>query len=67
MIVEVASARAKFRLGLAVLVEPAFPKTLIGGLIVMREIEAVFDERGTGIGVVANTISSDPWVQQGKR
>jgi len=67
MIVQVARAGAKFRFGLAVLVTVGFPKTLIRRLIVMCEIQIVLDERGAGVGIVANTIPSDPGVQQGKR
>jgi hypothetical protein len=33
----------------------------------MREIQIVLDERGAGVGVVADAIPSDPGVQQGKR
>ena len=67
MIVEVARAGAKFHLGLTVLVQAAFPKTLISRLVVVREIQIVFDERGTGVGIVADTIPPDPGVQEGKR
>ena len=66
MIVEVASAGTKSSLGLAVLVTAGFPEAFIGRLIVMREIQGVFDEWGAGIRVVANTIPSDPWVQERK-
>ena len=67
MVVEVARASAKFRLGLAVLVKAAFPKTVIGRLIIVREIQIVLDERGAGVRVIADAIPSDPGVQQGKR
>ena len=67
MIVQVAGPGPLICLGLTVLIKAAFPKTLIGRLIVMYEIEVVFDERGAGVGIVANTIASDPRVQKRKR
>jgi hypothetical protein len=67
MIVEVACAGAKFCPGLAILIQATLSKTLIGSLIVMREIQIVLDECGAGIRVVADTIPPDPGVQEGKR
>ncbi len=67
MIVQVACPGPLICLRLTVLIQAAFSKTLIGRLIVMCEIKVMFDERGAGVGIVANTIASDPRVQQGKR
>jgi len=66
MIVKVASAGTKSSLGLAVLVTAGFPEAFIGRLIVVREIQIVFDERRAGIRIVADAIPSDPGVQQGE-
>ena len=55
------------RFGLSILIDPTFPKTVIRGLVVMCEIKAVFDERGADVGVVADTIASDPRIRQRKR
>ena len=67
MIVEVPRLGAKFGLGLAVLIAASFLKTFIGRLVIMREIEIVFDQRGAGVGVVAYTIPPNPGIQQRKR
>src|SRR5215813_1513552 len=66
MIVKVARAGAKFFLGLAILVTVGFAKATIRHLIVARKIEIVLEKRGAGVGVVTNTIPSDPGVKQGK-
>ena len=66
MIVDMSRSGTKFGLGLAVLIAASFPKTFIGRLVVMREIEIVFDERGAGVGVVADTIPANPGIQQRK-
>jgi len=63
MIFEVARARSKFVFYLAVLIESAFAKTFVCGLIVVRKIKTMLDERGARIRVVADTVSSNPWVQ----
>jgi hypothetical protein len=67
MIVQMARAGAEFCLGLAVLIQARFPKTLIRRLIVMCEIQIVLDERGAGVRIVADTVPSHPRVQQRKR
>ena len=51
---------------LAIFVEAIFAKTFIGLLIVVREIQVVFDQWCPGIGVVADAIPADPRIQQGK-
>ena len=51
---------------LAIFVEAIFAKTLIGLLIVVREIQVVFDQWCAGVGVVADAIPADPRIQQGK-
>src|SRR5208283_2061595 len=61
-----AGTRAIFTSDLAFVVKAASAKTFISKLIVVREIKAVLDQWGTGVGVVANTIATDPWIQQRK-
>ena len=67
MVVEVSRAGAKFRLGLPVHVTAAFAKALIRRLIITCEIQIVLDERCAGVRIIADTIPSDPGVQQRKR
>ena len=64
MIIEMASAGAKFRLGQAGFSEARIAETGVGVLVVALEIEAVLDQRSASESVVADTIAMNPWIQQ---
>lgn len=66
MIVEMARHRSEFCLGLAVFVAASLPKTIIGELIIVREVETVLDQRRTSIGVITHAIPANPGVHERK-
>jgi hypothetical protein len=69
VIVEMAGGGAKGGANVAVLVDASAAEPGVGGLIVVREIEAVLDERSAGQGVVADAVAANPGIneRQGKK
>jgi len=66
MVVEMARARAEERLRLATGIDAFIAEGLVGRLIVVGKVKVVLDERGTGISVVANTITANPRIDERK-
>jgi hypothetical protein len=66
MIFKVAGASSILRFRLTVAVAASLPKTVVGELIVVREVEIVLDQGRTSIGVITDAISANPWVQERK-
>jgi hypothetical protein len=66
MVVEVPGARAEEGLGLAKGIEAFLAKGLVGRLIVVAEVEIVLDQRGAGVSVIADTITPNPRIHEGK-
>ena len=67
MVVKVTRASAKLRLWLQAFIAPGGPKTVVCKLIIVREIQTVFDERSTGVCVIPNAIAADPRICQWNR
>jgi len=66
MVVEMARARAVEGLGLATGIDAFIAERLVGRLIVVGKVKVVLDERGAGISVVANTITTNPRIDERK-
>ncbi len=66
MVVEMARARAEEGLRLATGIEAFIAEGLVGRLIVVGKVKVVLDERGAGISVVANTITTNPRIDERK-
>jgi hypothetical protein len=63
MIPKVTSASAACTSDLPVFIETSLAKALVCELIIVSEIQAVLDQRSTGISIIADTIPSNPWIQ----
>jgi len=66
MVVEMARARAEGGLRLATGIDAFIAERLVGRLIVAGKVKVVLDERGAGISVVANTITTNPRIDERK-
>jgi hypothetical protein len=66
MVVEMARARAEEGLRLATGIEAFIAEGLVSRLIVVGKVKVVLDERGAGISVVANTITTNPRIDERK-
>jgi hypothetical protein len=64
VIVDISGGGAKGGANFAVLVDASAAKSGVGGLIVVREIEAVLDKRSAGQGVVADAVAANPGINQ---
>jgi len=67
MIVEVSGGSAEAGANFAVLIDASVAKSSVGGLIVVREIEAVFDERRAREGIVADAVAANPGIEKRQR
>src|SRR6266568_2857204 len=64
MVVEVAGGRAKAGSGLVIFVQARPAKTFVGVLIVLREIEAVLNQRSASKSVIADAIAAHPRIEE---
>ena len=64
MVIEVAGCGAEDGFRHAVFVQAGVAKTGVGRLVVVLEVEAMFDERSAREGVVADAVSAHPRIQQ---
>jgi len=64
VILQVAGGSEVFDEYVAMLVVAGLAETFIGKFVVLSEVEAVLDERGAGVGIVADTVAADPGVHQ---
>src|SRR5271155_4161966 len=67
MVFDMAGAGAEFGVRLAVFVETIFAEAGVSLLIVVREIEAVLDQRGAGVSVIAHAIAAHPGIKERQR
>ena len=67
VVLEMACGRSKVRFRLAVFIEARPAKTFVGMLIVLGEVQAVFDERGAGKRVITDAIAAHPRVEEWER
>jgi len=64
VVVEMAGGGAKFGARLVVFVETRAAEAFVGVAVVFGEIEIVLDQWSAGEGVVANTVTADPWIEE---
>jgi len=67
MVVEMPRRCARFWLRLTEFVEARPAKTLICVLIILSEIEIVFNQRSTDKSIIANAITAHPGIEKRKR
>lgn len=66
VIVEMTCRRAESGDRLTGFVETRLSKAFVGGLVIVGEIQAVFDKGGPRISVIADAVSMNNRIQQGK-
>src|SRR5215469_18841076 len=66
MVLQVASSLAILRFRIAAFIAAHLSKAFIRELVVVSEVEVVFDQRSTRVGVVTDAIAADPGIQQRK-
>jgi len=64
MVVEAAGGRSKAGSGLVIFVQARPAKTFVGVLIVLREIEAVLNQRSASKSVIADAIAAHPRIEE---
>ena len=67
MVVEVARGGTEEGLRNSVFVESGVAKTRVGGLVVVLEIQAVFDQQRASKCVVADTVAAHPRIEERQR
>lgn len=65
VILEVSRGSTTITSDLTIRVEHRFAEAFVSRLVIVREIQAVFNQRCARIGIVANTIATNPRIQQG--
>lgn len=67
MILEMTGGGAKERIGIAGRVNARIAEAGVGGEVVVLEVEAVLDERGTSEGVITDAVAAHPRIDERER